>query len=290
MLSASPMRRFIAVLIVFVALPVAADDVYLKNGRVFEDVEAEIAGSKVIVHLPYGEIGFSLSAVERIEQSASSFSLYLQRRDELRANTDATADDWLGLARWARRLGLEHGTREAALTAARFDPALPGLDNVLGDLDFILDPETGRWMSREEKLQRDGYEWVDGRWLSVEQQLARARMADEMARARQADEERRLTRAVLVLAAAQLADTSRPEPEPRAAEETVYAWPVAVFPNPFLWRHPNPHRLPPSGHDPTAIPIERRQPGSLFPIQSRGRLATPTTRTYGSKTTSGGSP
>jgi hypothetical protein len=283
MLSGSPMRRFVALVVLFVALPVAADDVHLKNGRVFEDVEAEIAGSKVVVHLPYGEIGFSLSAVERIEESASSHSLYRQRRDELSANPDATAADWFGLARWARGLGLEYGIREAALTAARLDPALPGLDNMLLDLDFVLDPETGRWMSREEKLQRDGYEWVDGHWLSVEQQLARARLAGEVARAREADEERRLTRAVLALAAAQLAETSRPVPEP------VYAWPVTVFPNPFLWRYPNPHRLPPRGHDPTAIPIERRQPGSLFPIASRGRLATSSARPSASRTTSGGS-
>ena len=85
-----------------------------------------------------------------------------------------------------------------------------------------------------------------------------------------AHEEQRLTRAVLALAAAQMAETARQAVEP--PEQTIYAWPVAVFPNPFIRRHENPFRLPPPGYDPTAIPMERRQPGSLFPIQRRGGL------------------
>lgn len=271
------MRRFVTVLIslvpILLAGSLAADDVFLKNGRVFEDVETRVDGSKVLVYLSFGEIGFSLDAVERIEPGTSSHAVYRERRDALRTAPGTSAADWLELARWSDSRGLEHATREAALTAARLDPDLPGLDALLGQLDFVVDPESGRWIEREEALRRAGYRWVDGRWLSVEQQLARAETARAAAEARAANEERRLTRAVLALAAAQLAETSRQEEQPRS--EPVYAWPVGVYPNPFLWRHPNPHRMPPPGHDPTAIPMERRQPGSLFPIESRGRIGAP---------------
>jgi len=289
MLVIGPMRRFIAVLIVLLALPLAADDVHLKNGRVFEDVDTRIVGSQVIVLLSYGEIGFSLDAVDRIEESTSSHSVYRQRREELRANPDVAATAWLELAGWAQGRGLEHGARESALVAARLDPALSGLGPLMGALDFVRDADSQRWIPRQEALRRAGYVRVDGQWLSAEQQRARADTALAAARVREADEERRLTRAVLALAAAQLAETARRESSPQASGETVYAWPVAVFPNPFRWRHPNPHKLPPRRSDPTALPIERRQPGSLFPIESRGRLTVPGDGSSTSRTTSGGS-
>lgn len=181
----------------------------------------------------------------------------------------------MDLALWARGRKLGHGFREAVLTAARMAPELAGLDALLRELDYVFEPELGRWVSREESLRSRGYELVDGRWLSAEQQLARARLAAEARRAREADSERRLTRAVLALAAAQMAARAEPEPQPRYGPGIVYAWPVGVFPNPFIQRHPVPHKLPPAGHDPTAIPIERRQPGSLFRIEPRGRIGTP---------------
>jgi hypothetical protein len=282
-----PMRR-LSLLLLLLALPssLVADDVLLKNGRAFEDVEAEVVGERVIVYLEFGEIGFSLDAVERIEESVSSQALFRQRRDALTADPDAAASDLLELARWGASRGLEHGARDAALTAARLDPSLSGLGPVMRDLDYVLDPALQRWIPFEQKMQRDGFQKVGDQWLSAEQLEARARVASQAARLREAEEDRRLTRAMIALAAAQIAQEAQPDPVP----QPVYSWPVAVYPNPFIWRHPVPHKLPPGGHDPIAIPIERRQPGSLFPIQNRGGMptASPSSST-GTRSMSGGS-
>ena len=117
------------ILLLLLALPssLVADDVYLKNGRAFEDVEAEVADGRVIVYLEFGEIGFSLDAVERIEESVSSQALYRQRRDELGSDPAAEAADWLELARWALERGLAPRAREAALPAAE---AAPGSESL----------------------------------------------------------------------------------------------------------------------------------------------------------------
>lgn len=280
------MRRFaLLALVLIVSTSAVADDVYLKNGRVFEDVEAEVSGDRVIVYLPFGEIGFSRDVVERIEESVSTQAVYRQRRDGLVANPGSTAGDWLELARWATSRGFEHGAREAAMRAASLDPSLESLGAVMRDLEFAFDPALDRWIPLEEKMRRDGYRRVGGEWLSAEQLEARARLASEAARTREAEEERRLTRAVVALAAAQIAQNSQPPPAP----QPVYSWPATVYPNPFIWRHPSPFHRPPAAHDPAAIPIERRQPGSLFPIQNRGRMTSPPTAAPTGSTMSGGS-
>lgn len=256
------MRSIAPLLVVLVAAasPLAADDVYLKNGRVFEDVIAEAGPEIVRIQLAFGEMAFSLDAVDRIERAASSLLQYQERREALWADPTAGAAEWIELSRWASRRGQTHGAREAALRAAEIDPRAEGLEELMRGLDFVFEPQLGRWIPFEESMRLRGFELVGGQWLSAEQVLARSQAAAEAARAREADQESRLTRAVLALAAAQLAREPESEPEP------VYAWPVAVYPNPFIRRYPNPHKLPPPQYDPTAIPIQRRQPGSLFPV------------------------
>ena len=253
-----------------VVFPLAADDVYLTNGRVFEDVIAEVDASTVRIRLAFGEMRFSLAAVERIEQVESSLLTFQTRRDALVADPSASAAEWIELSRWALASGQTHAAREAALRAAEKNPRAEGIDELMRGLDYVYDEQLGRWIAFEESMHLKGFEQVDGTWLSAEQRLARSQAEAEAARQREADQERRLTQAVLALAAAQL--TSEPEPQ------VVYQWPVGVWANPFVWQHPAPHpapHSPPAGHHSTAIPIERRQPGSLFPVASHyGGMAT----------------
>ena len=234
-----PMRRLAPILpVLCLAAPLMADDVHLKNGRVFEDVVAELSDSTVTIHLAFGEMTVSLDAVERIERAESTLTAYQSRRDALRSNPAATAADWIELSRWAAARGHRHGARESALRAAEKDPYAEGLEELMRGLEQVYEPALGRWISVDESMRRRGYVLVDGQWLSAEQQLARSQAAAAEQRAREADKERRLTNAVLALAAAQM--TREPEPE------VVYQWPVSVYPNPFIWRHPNPHALPAS--------------------------------------------
>lgn len=267
------MRRSIYFLLLLPLVPsgpLAADDVYLKNGRVFEDVVTEVADGSLLVYLPFGEMRLALDAVERIESGASSLATFRERRESLLADASAGAAEWLELAHWGLASGLRHSGREAALVAAELDPAAEGLAEVMRRLDYVLDEHLGRWMPFAESMRLRGFELVDGVWLSPEQRLELARAEAEAERQREADQERRLTQAVLALAAAQLAS----EPEP---EVEVPAWGAGVYASPFVWHqpgfapHPRPephgHR-PPASESPFAIPIEQRQPGSLFPVKS----------------------
>ena len=252
-------------LLVVVALPAAADDVFLKNGRVFEDVIAEVQGDSVHVQLAFGEMRLSLDSVDRIEQGASSLVAFQERRAALATDPSADAAAWLELARWALGIGLNHSAREAALLAAELDPGLEGLSQVMRRLDYVFEDELGRWVPFEESMRLRGFEKVDGTWLSAEQRLALGEAEVAASRQHEADQERRLTQAVLALAAAQLVR----EPEP----EVVQPWPAAVYPGSFVWYPSHPHPKPPPhpaphGDSPFALPIEQRQPGSLFPIKS----------------------
>jgi hypothetical protein len=267
------------VLALSVGSPVAADDVHLKNGRVFEDVLARVEGDVVTIQLAFGSMGVPLESVDRIERAESSLVAYRERRAALLRDPGAGAPEWIALARWAWQQGNHHVAREAAMAAAQLDPLAEGLDQLMPRFDFVFEPQLGRWVTVEESLRLKGYQQVDGQWLSPEQQLARARLAEEASRAREAEQESRLTRAVLAMAAAQMVR----EPEPYGlpyGSDGFYDWPVAVYPSPFFWRHPghhgsghhrSGHHGPWSRHDPTAIPIHRRQPGSLFPVAPPSR-------------------
>lgn len=266
------MNRLAPLLLVslLVAAPAAADDVYLKNGRVFEDVIAEIGLSTVRIRLAFGEMSFSLDAVDRVERSESSLMVYQARRDALRADPSGSARQWIELARWALAQGDTHSAREAALRAARKDPRAEGVAELMRGLDHVFDEQKGRWIPFAESMHLRGYQKVDGQWLSADQQLSRSRAAAEEARQIEADEERRLTQAVLALAAVQMSKEPQPQPQ------VVYAWPVAVYANPFIWGYPDSHPTSPEHHDPTAISLERRQPGSLLPVAGNyGGLTSP---------------
>ncbi len=286
------MRSAISILIVcLAATPLAADDVFLKNGRTFEDVIAREKDGQVHLRLAFGEMAFPMDAVDRIERSESSLVVFERQRAALRSDAAASSADWVELARDAARRGNRHGAREAALVAATMDPLTPGLEPLMRDLDYVYEPELARWLPFEESMRRRGFALVDGQWLSPEQLLARSRARAEAAQAREAQRESRLTRAVLAMAAAQLAR----EPEPRTLEpDPGWAWPVMVYPQPFRWRYPNPfkgtHRATPhrggGGH--IGIPIERRQPGSLFPVAPPNPAVNPVATHHGGVSRPGG--
>jgi hypothetical protein len=260
------MKRRAPILLIALAAaaPLAADDVYLKNGRVFEDVIAEVDASMVRIQMAFGEMSFSLAAVERIEHGESSLVGFRARRTALGADPSAGASEWIELARWSLATGQSHAAREAALRAAEIDPLAEGLGELMRRLDFVLHEELGRWIPLEESMRLKGFEEVDGAWLSAEQVLARTAAQAAAVREREAAEERRLTNAVLALAVAEMAR----EPEP----QVVYpSWPYGFYSTPIVWHSPPVHR-PPAIHHPAphgsqfAIPIEVRQPGSLFPV------------------------
>jgi hypothetical protein len=162
------------------AVPVRADDVYLKNGRTFEGVIADVGDTQVRVRLQGGIVSLPKSAVLRVEKSDSSLGEFLHRRDALRhAGAAARAADWLDLARYAKSAGLEQAARETALTAAELDPHLPGLGPLLRPLGFVFEAQIDRWIPYEDSMRRHGMVLDNGEWVTREEHAERARVRDE---------------------------------------------------------------------------------------------------------------
>jgi hypothetical protein len=178
-------RPLPVLLLLLTALPVLADNVYLVNGRKFEDVMAETLGSQVRIHLQGGVLVLPKSQVLRVETGDSNLGEYLRQKDALKKSPSTRAADWVELARWAQSKQLDQATRESALAAAVLDPHAPGLAAILRGFGYVLDEQLDRWVRYEDLMRRNGFVQSNGQWISREEYQARARaQADEEARRR----------------------------------------------------------------------------------------------------------
>lgn len=226
---------------------VSADDVFLKNGRKFEGVIAETTDTQVRIRMQGGVVSLPKSQVLRVESKDSDLSGYLRRKEALRRNPEARAQDWLELARWAKAQGLEQGAREAALMAAELDPKLEGVATLLRGYKYTFDEQLGRWISYEESMRKRGFVFTQGAWISREDLEERARLQREAeaqaARIREAARAERAARQTEMLLATQtalLAETVREREQERYgspyapyAPYAGYGWPVVVIPGYF---------------------------------------------------------
>ncbi|MFY9826146.1 MAG: hypothetical protein WAM82_32570 [Thermoanaerobaculia bacterium] len=178
-------------LLLLTALPVFADNVYLTNGRKFEDVMAETTGSQVRIHLQGGVLVLPKSQVLRVEAGDSNLGEYLRQKEALKKSPTTRAADWVELARWAQSKQLDQAMRESALAAAVLDPHVPGLAPILRGLGYVLDEQLDRWVRYDDLMRRRGFVQSNGHWISAEEYQARARaQADEDARRRAERRER----------------------------------------------------------------------------------------------------
>jgi hypothetical protein len=185
------MRTLLA-LLVFAGSPLLADDVYLKNGRSFENVVAEVGDSQVRIHMPGGVISLPRGAVERVRKADSSFPEFLRRKQEIEsreagplsartvemAEKAEMAEEWLDLARWASRNNLQQGAREAALAAAAINPRLPGLRALLRAAGYVYEETLDRWIPYDDSMRLHGFVKDGGTWISREEHAARVRAAE----------------------------------------------------------------------------------------------------------------
>jgi hypothetical protein len=257
--------------LLLLAVPAFADDVYLVNGRKFEGVIAETSGTQVRIRMQGGSISLPKDQVLRVEAGDSNLAEYLRRKEALKKSPAAGAADWLELARWARAKELDQATREAALTAATFDPRNPGLAPILRGYGYVLDPQLDRWVSYSDSMRRRGFVLANGQWLTrdelQEKQRAQEEAAARYAAARQeaarAAREDRLATLAEISAARQLAqpDPSQYSPQYQPFYGNPFYGGVVVSPGFF-------------GGDPGFRPPRRREftgssgythiPGSLI--------------------------
>lgn len=260
-----------------------ADVVHLKNGRSMEGMVLEETPERVLLQLPFGEIGLARASVSRIERGESPLGQYLERRRGLELRTGG-AEEWLDLALWAEGQGLDHSAREAVFVAARLDPGLPGLASPMTALGYEYEQNLAVWLPHDALMRRRGFVFSDGRWLSPDQAatLSRARAAED-ARHLERQRQDRMARAVEMMVLAQLAQA---EENRRAREETrVYThgiplwggYPVVVPPgySPRPSLRPTPHHPRHNGRTGNTHRGSRRShrqgivdrpPGSLIPV------------------------
>lgn len=286
------MLRLSAIVLLLCAatlVPAVADTVYLTNGRHFEDVVAEVGETEVTLRMPFGILRLSRDQVDRVEESDSGLEEYLERVAELRRQAGADAEEWLKLAGWARSQGLEHGVREAALTAAALDPGLTGLEPLMRSLGYVMDDEMGLWTPFDEFMRRRGFVESDGVWISREELADRRRTAEaeaEVARARREADRAAADRAELdiyrqLMLQAALTPTYQPPPS-----YGFVGWVGGYYP-PVV--RPPIHPLPPGhgllpGRPGASVVISSpaavvgSQPGSLLPIAPAHHGSTTTVR------------
>jgi endonuclease/exonuclease/phosphatase family metal-dependent hydrolase len=249
------------------AFPALADRVLLTNGEAFEDVLVVEAGEQIRIRLEGGEMRLSKSQVQSIEKAGSPFATFLERRGALEAAAEATAGDWVDLARWALARNLKHSARAAALEAARLDSRAGGLEPVLEGFGFVLDPDTETWMPLAQHMARRGLVLYGGEWMRREERESRLalRLAELEARRKAADDERR-TRALERVAAAA---ATRQEPAQVVVLPMLASLPAPFFvvPSwPVVPGHPGGAApVSAAAHPGPTLDLFERQPGSLIP-------------------------
>ncbi len=229
-------RPLPALLLLLTALPVFADNVYLANGRKFEDVMAETTGTQVRIHLQGGVLVLPKSQVLRVEAGDSNLGEYLRRKEALKKNPSTRAADWVELARFAQSKQLDQATRESALAAAVLDPHAPGLAGILRGFGYVLDEPLDRWVRYEDLMRRKGFVQANGQWMSHDEYQARARaQADEDARRRADRQERsreaREERLAVLTELALTRELAQPQaPPPYLGPYAPWGQPVVLIP------------------------------------------------------------
>jgi hypothetical protein len=173
------------------ALPLLADDVYLKNGRSFAGVVADVGDSQVRIHMPGGTISLPRGAVDHVRKADSAYAEYLERKSAIESRENGShgvrrAGEWVELARWARSSNLPQGAREAALTAAEINPREAGLAGLLRGFGYVFDESVDGWISYEDSMRRHGFVQDGGTWVSREEHAERVREREAERSQRQA--------------------------------------------------------------------------------------------------------
>lgn len=277
---------WIAVAVLFLSLSAQADVLYLENGNSMEGVVVEEGSQQVRIKLAFGELTLPRSSVRYVERAESALELYLREREALQGSPNSTARNWLELAFWATQNDLDHSSREAALEAARLDPALEGLAPLLMAHGYALDEELGQWVPLAEMMRRRGYVEQDGRWVAAAELAAIKRASFEAAESRRAQREHdRLARAMGMLVVSQIVQAE--EMRRQRDQALLYGAlpihggvPIAVFPGVWpgapkqLPHRAARHHTESGGRTGEAGParaahqraVLSRPPGSLIPV------------------------
>lgn len=134
---------FLLSAVLSIVLPLRADEVFLKNGRVLDGTVVERTDTQVVIDVAAGRLSLPLTMIERVESSISEVSEYQQRASAL-ASDDVAG--WLRLGFWAKDERLDTKSRDAFAKVFVSDPGNILAREVLGVLGSNdgADPTTVR--------------------------------------------------------------------------------------------------------------------------------------------------
>jgi len=233
----------VIVIIALAAVPVLADDVYLRGGGQITGQIIEQTDDSVTIDIGGGTISARMETVVRIEKSTSPLKEYRARAAKIPAGD---AEAWRELAGWAKGHSLSSQAREAYREVVAILPDDQEANNALGMVQL-----DGKWVTQEESYRAQGYVKFEGQWMTPAEK--QSILMDRHARQAREEADRQANEAkVQAIEAEQKADKER-----EAAEREASQWDNSVYwgwgAGPGYWHSPvrprpgNPATLPARG-------------------------------------------
>lgn len=215
------MKRALVVLLTL-AGPVFADQVFVKGGGVLTGVIVERDERSVVLEVAPGRITLPMTRVDRIVEGTSSLARYRDRAVRL---SPSDSQGWLDLGQWAADQGLRTQSQEAFARVLALDPNNEAAQRAVGNVQF-----GGRWMSQEESYRAQGMVPFEGQWLTPVERAAVLRERAEAAVAASARSEAE-ARAREAEARARQAEADAHRAETAATQQTD----PGAFPYPWIF-------------------------------------------------------
>ena len=219
------MKRGI-VIIALAAVPVFADDVYLRGGgQITGEIISQTEDSVTVDIGGGGSISARMSSVVRIDKGISPLQDYRARAGNI---PDDDAEAWRELARWAKGSALSSQALKAYSKVVAILPDDQEANRALGRVQL-----DGKWVAEEESYLALGFVEFEGQWMTpAERQTI---LADRQARenaARQANEAK-----IQAIEAEQKVEKQREEAErEEARRRSSVSWGWGYGPG--YWPHP----------------------------------------------------
>jgi hypothetical protein len=191
------MRQAVWAALFLLAVPVSADEVFLKSGGRISGIVVEQSATRIVLQTGPGTVALPRTSVDHVVQQQSALQIFDERAARLHPSD---REGLLDLALWARDQGLETRARETFLRLLSIDPgnalALAGVGRVWMNNRWLTEEEAhiargdvrfeGSWMSREEREDRIR-EQSERRADDRARRESDARVAEADARAREAE-------------------------------------------------------------------------------------------------------
>ena len=207
-----------AVLLLLLAAPLAADEVYLKAGGRLTGEIVEQTDESVTVDIGGGNMSVQMSMVLKIEKTVSPLQEYRKRAAAI---DSGAVESWRELARWAENEALSTQAREAWNHVIALAPGDTEANQSLGHVQL-----DGQWVTEEESYRARGFVEFEGDWVTPDERLA-------ILDARQREEEAHSQAVEAEIAANQAAAAEREAQE--QAEHDAYWNSWNTYNDPFYW-------------------------------------------------------